>query len=199
MKKVVLDPGHGQFNNAHTVCEGVYEGTQNFKLAHMLAQLLGDHGVEVFVTRENVEDDPELEARGKLAGDVGADLFISLHSNAPGANHPNYAGVRGSEVFYSVADMEYNAWAARILNDAVVEAMNTDDRGIKIRRHPDNEALDYYSVIRNSAKYGCKHAFLIEHGFHTNEEDSKVLRSDEGLMRIAEAECCAICEILGIE
>ncbi len=198
MPKIVLDPGHGQFNNAHTTCEGVYEGTQNYKLAHFLAPLLREKGVEVYVTREKVEDDPALEARGKLAGDVGADLFISLHSNAPGANHPNYSGVRGSEVFYSISDMDFNPKAARILNDAVVKAMNTEDRGIKIRRLPDDESRDYYSVIRNSVKYGCKHAFLIEHGFHTNEEDSAVLRSGDGLKKIAEAECLAICKILGI-
>ncbi len=198
MYKIVLDPGHGQFANAHTVVEGVYEGTQNFKLAHFLAPLLRERGVEVYVTREKVEDDPELEARGRLAGEVGADLFISLHSNAPGANHPNYSGVRGSEVFYSVSDMEFNPVAARIINDAVVKAMNTEDRGIKIRRSSDNEGIDYYSVLRNSVKYGCRHAFLIEHGFHTNEEDSAVLRSDEGLMRIAEAECEAIMRVLAM-
>lgn len=199
MPLIVLDPGHGQFTNKHTVCEGVYEGTQNFKLAHMLAPLLRKKGFAVLVTRENVEDDPELEERGRLAGDNGADMFISLHSNAPGANHPNYSAVCGSETYYSIRDPEWNANAARILNDAVVKAMETEDRGIKVRRYPDREDLDYYSVIRNSAKYGCNRAFLIEHGFHTNPHDSSILRSDEGLMKIALAECEAICKIFGVE
>ena len=35
MKKglIVLDPGHGQYANAHTTKEGYYEGTQNYILA----------------------------------------------------------------------------------------------------------------------------------------------------------------------
>lgn len=195
MPLIVLDPGHGQFGNPHTTREGFYEGTQNYKLAHMLASLLREKGFDVIVTREKVEDNPELDVRGKLAGEKCADMFISVHSNAPGANNPNYSAVCGSEVFYSVTDTEWNAPVARALNDAVVAAMETEDRGIKTRRYPGAEHLDYYSVIRNAAESGCKHAFLIEHGFHTNPHDSSVLQSDEGLMRIAVAECEVLCKV----
>lgn len=195
MPLIVLDPGHGQFGNKHTTAEGFYEGTQNFKLVSMLSDLLRSKGFDVVSTRERVEDDPSLEQRGKLAGELSADMFISIHSNAPGANNPNYSAVRGSEVFYSVSDPEPNAEIALMLNRAVVEAMGTVDRGIKTRRYPGAEHLDYYSVVRNAALSGCKRAFLIEHGFHTNPEDSAVLQSDEGLMRIAEAECDVLCQI----
>ena len=199
MPLIVLDPGHGQFGNKHTTAEGFYEGTQNFKLAMMLSELLRKKGFEVVSTRERVEDDPELEERGQLAGRLGADMFISIHSNAPGASNPNYSAVRGAEVFYSVSDHDANAELALIINRAVVEAMGTLDRGIKTRRYPGAEHLDYYSVVRNAALSGCKRAFLIEHGFHTNPEDSAVLQSDEGLYRIALAECEAICKIFNIE
>ena len=189
MPLIVIDPGHGQFGNKHTTAEGFFEGTQNFKLASMLSSLLRERGFDVVMTRERVEDDPSLEERGRLAGRLGADMFLSVHSNAPGANAPNYSEIRGSEVFYSITDPDENAILALLLNRAVVEAMGTVDRGIKTRRYPGNDSLDYYSVIRNSALSGCKRAFLIEHGFHTNPEDSAVLQSDEGLYRIALAEC----------
>ena len=199
MPLIVLDPGHGQFGNKHTTAEGFYEGTQNFKLVGMLSALLRERGFDVVSTRERVEDDPSLEERGRLAGNLGADIFISIHSNAPGANNPNYSAVRGSEVFYSVSDPDPNAEIALMLNRAVVEAMGTVDRGIKTRRYPGAEHLDYYSVIRNAVQSGCKRAFLIEHGFHTNPEDSAVLQSDDGLMSIAVAECDVLCKIFNIK
>lgn len=199
MPLIVLDPGHGQFGNKHTTAEGFYEGTQNFKLVGMLSALLLEKGFDVVSTRERVEDDPSLEERGQLAGKLSADMFISIHSNAPGASNPNYSAVRGSEVFYSITDPEPNAEIALMLNNAVVKAMGTLDRGIKTRRYPGAEHLDYYSVMRHAALSGCKRAFLIEHGFHTNPEDSAVLQSDEGLMRIAVAECDVLCKIFNIE
>ena len=57
---VVLDPGHGQFGNPHTTKEGFYEGTQNFILASFLKKELEARGFEVLMTRNRVEDNPEL-------------------------------------------------------------------------------------------------------------------------------------------
>lgn len=198
MPLIVLDPGHGEKGNPHTTKAGFYEGTQNFILAGKLRSKLEAAGFTVLTTRESVTDDPSLEERGRLAGENGADMFISIHSNAPGTNAPNYSEVCGSEVFYSVTDKEWNIPVARKLNAAVVEAMQTKDRGIKIRLYPERDDVDYYGVIRHSAQSGCKHAFLIEHGFHTNPHDSSVLQSDEGLERIAEAEARVICEVFGV-
>lgn len=198
MPVIVLDPGHGQKGNPHTTKEGYFEGTQNFKLVEKLRRKLEDVGFTVYTTRPCVEDDPTLEERGSLAGKVGADMFISIHSNAPGANHPNYSEVRGSEVFYSVSDPDWNIPVAKALNLAVVEAMQTKDRGIKTRLYPDTDNVDYYGVLRHSVKSGCKRAFLIEHGFHTNPEDSAVLQSDEGLERIAQAELLVLRNVFSV-
>ena len=187
---VVLDPGHGQFGNPHTTKEGFYEGTQNFILASFLKKELEARGFEVLMTRNRVEDNPELAERGELAGKSGAALFLSIHSNAPSSSigPEKYPLVRGVETYYSVSDIEGNAPIAKALNDAVVKTMNSTDRGIKTRRYPDNDSLDYYGVIRASAGSGCKRAFLVEHGFHTNPEDSAFLQSEECLARLAAAE-----------
>ena len=187
---VVLDPGHGQFGNPHTTKEGFYEGTQNFILASFLKKELEARGFEVLMTRNRVEDNPELAERGELAGKNGAALFLSIHSNAPSSSigPEKYPLVRGVETYYSVSDIEGNAPIAKALNDAVVKTMNSTDRGIKTRRYPDNDSLDYYGVIRAAAGSGCKRAFLVEHGFHTNPEDSAFLQSEECLARLAAAE-----------
>ncbi len=187
---IVLDPGHGQFGNKHTTRDGFYEGTQNFILASFLKDELEAIGFEVKMTREKIEDNPELSERGSMSGKLGAVMFLSIHSNAPGGNPADerYSKVRGAETFYSVSDCEGNAPIARALNDAVVRTVGTEDRGIKTRRYPDNESVDYYGVLRSAAASGCKRAFLIEHGFHTNPEDSAFLQDSECLAKLAKAE-----------
>ena len=187
---IVLDPGHGQFGNKHTTRDGFYEGTQNFILASFLKDELEALGFEVKMTREKIEDNPELSERGSMSGKLGAVMFLSIHSNAPGGNPADerYSKVRGAETFYSVSDCEGNAPIARALNDAVVRTVGTEDRGIKTRRYPDNESVDYYGVLRSAAASGCKRAFLIEHGFHTNPEDSAFLQNSECLAKLAKAE-----------
>jgi N-acetylmuramoyl-L-alanine amidase len=187
---IVLDPGHGQFGNKHTTRDGFYEGTQNYILASFLKAELEAIGFDVRMTRERVEDDMGLVERGALAGNLGAVMFLSIHSNAPGGNpgEERYAKIRGAETFYSVSDCEGNAPIARDLTDAVVRTMQTENRGIKTRRYPDNESVDYYGVLRSAAASGCKRAFLIEHGFHTNPEDSAFLQNSECLAKLAKAE-----------
>ena len=195
---IVLDAGHGQFGNPYPLLENTYEGTQNFLLAGKLKACLEAKGFTVLLTRNRIEDDPSLEERGKLAGDNHAVLFLSIHSNAPGSatSKEAYHAVRGSEVYYSLADVERNAEIARALNAAVVTTMNTTDRGIKTRTYPDQPGINYYGVLRHSAAYGCPTAFIIEHGFHTNPEDAAFLASDECLQRLAEAEAEAIDRVL---
>lgn len=195
---IVLDAGHGQFGNRYPTLENTYEGTQNFILAGYLKAALEEKGFAVLLTRNSIEDDPSLEERGKLAGDNKAILFLSIHSNAPGeaTSRERYHAVRGSEVYYSMADSERNAVIARALNDAVVATMNTTDRGIKTRSYPDKPEIDYYGVLRNSAAYGCPTAFIIEHGFHTNPEDAAFLSNSECLYKLALAEAEVLDRVL---
>jgi N-acetylmuramoyl-L-alanine amidase len=194
---IMIDPGHGGQQPGAASGTGLYERDFTYKISLELKKLLEADGATVLFTRDNGAYVPEIEERRIDTYKMNPDMFISIHSNAPGANAPNYSEIRGSEVFYSITDPEVNADIALLLNNAVVKAMGTHDRGIKTRRYPGNENLDYYSVIRNSALSGCKRAFLIEHGFHTNPEDSAILQSDEGLYRIASAECDVLCKIFG--
>ena len=195
---VVLDAGHGPLGNPYPLLENTYEGTQNFKLAARLKACLEARGFTVLLTRNSIEDDPSLEERGRLAGESHADLFLSLHSNAPGsASSPEaYHAVRGSETYYSLADEARNREIAIALNAAVVSTMNTVDRGVKTRSYPDQPRVNYYGVLRHSAAYGCPTAFIIEHGFHTNPEDAAFLTDDACLQRLAEAEAEVIDRIL---
>lgn len=196
--RIVIDPGHGEKSNPHTTApgfyDGFYEGTQNFVLAAFLKEALVRRGFAVTVTRTALTENPSLEERGSAAGQSDVILFLSLHSNAPSTAIPTeqYHAIRGAEVYYSLSDAEGNLPLARALCDAVCAKMQTPDRGVKTRAYPDRPDMDYYGVLRHSAAAGCRRAFLIEHGFHTNREDSLFLRDSEALARLAEAEADVI-------
>ena len=191
---IILDAGHGQFGNPYPVIKGAYEGTRNFVLAGFLKTALEAKGFSVMLTRNTIEDDPSLEARGRLAGDNNAILFLSLHSNAPGSATPpdRYHQVKGVVVIYSLSDEEQNLPLALAFGDAVAECMNTANRGAITRTYPDQPGVDYYGVLRHSVASGCKRAFIIEHGFHTNPEDAAFLNDDACMAKLAEAEAGVI-------
>lgn len=195
---IVLDAGHGRLGNPHTTKEGFYEGTQNFVLAGFLKEELEKRGFEVLLTRNDIDDNPSLEERGTLAGKNNAILFLSLHSNAPGSATPPdiYPTIRGVCAYYSLTSPELNQPLAEALVNKISEVMNTQNRGIKTRSYPDKPDTDYYGVIRNSVQSGCRCAMLIEHGFHTNPEDSAFLQSSEKLALLAAAEAEVIDSVL---
>lgn len=197
MNTIVLDAGHGQFGNPHTVTEGFFEGTQNFILAGYLRGELEALGYKVLLTRNDIADDPSLEERSSTAGKNGAEMFISIHSNAPPSSlSPDiYSSVRGVEVYYSLTAPEDERFAAH-LSAVLAAQMGNPDRGAHTREYPDRPGVDYYGVIRGSVSSGCKHAFIVEHGFHTNPEDSALLENDGSLRDIAKAEAAAVDEYL---
>ncbi len=196
---IILDAGHGEFGNPYPVIEGVYEGTRNFVLAGHLKTALETRGFEVMLTRTHITDDPSLEARGRLAGDNGAILFLSLHSNAPGSATPpeRYNKVRGVSVYYSLSDEARNLPIALAFGEAIAACMDTENRGAMTRTYPDQPGVDYYGVLRHSAASGCKCAFIIEHGFHTNPEDAAFLNDDTCMAKLAEVEAGVIDQMFG--
>lgn len=189
---IVLDPGHGPYTNPYPAASGYYEGTQVYKLMLVLKKRLEDHGIRVITTRHKLSDDPDLTTRGSTAGKNNADLFISLHSDAIG----NYVSTaKGVSAYYSIQDTATNKPLAAKISAGVSALMGTRDRGALTRIG--NGGLDYYGVIRSSANSGCKNAFLIEHGFHSNTDDVKWLISDVKLAQIAEVETKILCEYFG--
>lgn len=191
---IILDPGHGEHGNPYPAMPGFYEGTQMWHLGQFLRDELIRLGFEVTLTRPNLTDDPSLAERGELAGKNGAIMFLSLHSNAPGLTRTpeEYVLVHGAETFYSITDPARNVPIATALTDTVVAAMGTSSRGIKTRLYPDKPDVDYYGVIRAAAQSGCRQAFLIEHGFHTNPAESAFLADLDCLRKLAKAEAAAI-------
>ena len=183
--KIILDPGHGQFGNKGVL--SYYEGTQMWKLGQYLQADLEARGWTVTNTRPKITDDPALEVRGQMAKDH--DLFISLHSNAPGPNAANYSNIRGVAIYDSVADrLDYLEVP---LCAEIARIMRTPNNGVKHRwnTRDDRQGQDYYGVLRNAVTVArCPDAMLIEHGYHTNLSDAAWLLLEQNLRLLAHVE-----------
>ena len=97
LKKVVIDPGHGGNDPGAIGRSGLREKNINLDIARRLSKILRSQGIEVVMTR-NYDTFVSLARRVDIANNAGADLFISIHSNANPAKSLN-----GFEVYY-VAD-----------------------------------------------------------------------------------------------
>jgi len=190
MPIIVLDPGHYEGYNPG-VCPGYYEGNAMMKLAVYLGDMLSQMGATVKYTRTSNSQNPSLEERGRTG--AGADMFLSLHSNA--FDDPNASGVI---TFYSVAQPGSQPFAAEI-GKATAAAMGNQFRGTETRTLPSNSSLDYYGVIRAAVAAGTKNVMLNEQGFHTNPSDCAFLNSEEGLRALADAQARAIGAYFGLQ
>ena len=184
MKTVCLDPGHDAGNLANKSPDGTYyEHEFALDMGKRIQVILERHGVAVTKTRTGGEA-VSLARRCEIANSIqGLDLFVSLHSNAAGSGWSSASG--WSAYVFSAASSGHDA-AQDILEQ--VEAA-----GIAVRTTPIMEDPSLYVLKGTVAP-----AVLIEHGFHTNQEDVKKLRNSSYRQRLAAAEARGILDYLGI-
>lgn len=166
-KIVVIDPGHGGRDPGATA-DGINEKDLNLRIAARLYILLKNLGFKVKMTRS---DDRylSLEDRVKIANDVNADIFISIHCNAASSYKAN-----GIESLYYPGSDKGKILAKEIQN-TIIDKLNRTDRGIKTR--PDLFVLKYTSMP----------TVLVECGFITNAEERKLITADRYRNDIAAA------------
>ena len=90
MKKVMLDPGHGDFDPG-AIGNGLKEADLTWNIATKTGAILEQCGVAVFYTREQYktatkDKNFELAYRCKLANEKRVDAYVSLHINAGGGS-----------------------------------------------------------------------------------------------------------------
>lgn len=196
MTRIMLDPGHaGATFNASPVVPGYYESVMTWTLAQKLKTRLIAYGFEVGLTRYNMDTDPELTERGRMA--KGYDLFISLHSNAAASETPDAPWmIHFRDDIGSTLDEESRR-VAYALGDVVSGVMGVSEpfyytRGVDFDRDGDGKLNDeYYGVLFGAKSVGVP-GIIIEHSFHTNKRAAKWLLSDSNLDRLAEAEAEAL-------
>ena len=121
---VVIDPGHGRRQpGAHY--SGVSEKEINLSVALKLENLLTARGYQVVMTRSD-DTGIGLYERAELANASGADLFVSLHSNAM-VNAPNFQGI----LTYHYPSDSSGAELAQSIQTAVCQATGGADRGVR--------------------------------------------------------------------
>ncbi|HYF35860.1 MAG TPA: N-acetylmuramoyl-L-alanine amidase [Prosthecobacter sp.] len=166
---IVVDAGHGGHDGG-AVANGVVEKHLALALAHRLRHHLESQGLRVKMTRLT-DDFLSLEDRSRLANQLGATAFVSLHLNTS-VTAPE---VTGLETYYSrrkslslrqdLLDDE-GPRLARCIQRHACRLGRAEDRGI--REKP-------YAVVSNTE---CP-AVLVECGFLTNAAEAARLSRAE--------------------
>jgi N-acetylmuramoyl-L-alanine amidase len=175
MPSIILDPGHGGFDNGAQY-DGRREKDDNLALALEVGERLSEDGYEVIYTRtEDVYDSPGQKAR--IANLSGGDVFLSFHRNS--SPNPNtYAGVE--TLVYEdegvVSDL------ARNINRQLA-GVGFQDLGVRERK-------DLVVLKRTQMP-----AVLVETGFLNTDTDNDLF--DSQFAQIADAIAEGIEEALG--
>ncbi len=110
LQKVVIDAGHGGNDPGAIGKNDLREKDVNLDVAKKLSALLRAEGVQTVLTRATDNFIP-LSTRVSIANKSGADLFISIHSNANRSR-----SLSGFEVYYvapTVSDSKRAAFTAK--------------------------------------------------------------------------------------
>ena len=188
--KICIDPGHdcAAYNPSPVVAE-YCEGQRMWDLALLLKDRLERLGVEVVMTKQQVNQAVSLTNRGKMA--KGCDCLLSLHSDAANRESPNWASAL-CQVDDRCGEMDAKSWdLGKRLCDAVAELMGVGTRMVARESSADRDGNgykdDYYGVLRGAHSVGVP-AVILEHGFHTNIGCTRWLLADENLEKLAETE-----------
>ena len=208
---IVLDPGHGGADTGAINRQlGLCESAINLKIALACRERLNQYsGVRVYMTHtgvDNIWGKSSLSRRVSVAGEVGADIFISLHINS--ANNKSANGV---EVFVPVTRHEpkYNEQCTALGESIIskVTKLGLGSRGIKTRKSGGGrvyqfddgtkEVGDYYYVVGEPISRLGIPGILVEHAFI--DADSRFLDSDEDLAALGAADADGIAAHYGLK
>ncbi|WGS63921.1 N-acetylmuramoyl-L-alanine amidase family protein [Marinitoga aeolica] len=155
---VVLDPGHGDFDPGTMGYLGTKEKDMALKVALKTKELLKKNkNIRVYLTRDT-DKFIELYNRAKIANDLHADLFVSIHLNSYLENR----SIRGSEIYYfAFSDDKYARKIARkenldmndnkdIIESRVVEKKNSIPESKKmaelLKKHVKENKIPFRSI-----------------------------------------------------
>ena len=185
--KICLDAGHfGKYNRSNVV-PAYYESEMNWKLQGFLASELESLGFEVTKTRDALEKDMGLIARGRAS--AGCDLFLSLHSNAADSEGVDYPLVitmqdgKGDQLGLAIAKK-------------IQELMQTKQAGKIGKKLASDGDGEWYGVLDGADQVGTM-GMIIEHSFHTNTKAANWMLKEDNLKAMAKAEAQIIAAHFG--
>ena len=166
-KVIVIDAGHGGKDPGTIGFSGNYEKDINLDISKKLKEKLKSNGYKVILTRDNDEYVDNL-LRAKLANKKRARVFISIHGNAM----ENNSSTNGVQVLFypnresTIGDLNNNE-LAQIMMNSLINGTGANDKGIIER-----EDL----IVLNQTKMP---AIIVECGFLSNENEEKLLLTDD--------------------
>ncbi len=176
---LIIDPGHGGKDGGGGSNSSFLEKNMNLKISLYQYNRFKKLGIPVSITRE---DDIYLSSfeRAKIVKESDAKYCISNHINAASNSE-----ARGVETIHSIYS---DGKIARVLYNAIVEL------GMKKRRVFSRESYivpgkDYYYMHRETGRVITT---IIEYGFATNKEDTKLLEKNWAIY--AESVVKSFCE-----
>lgn len=213
---IVIDPGHGGKDPGAISPNKNYEKTVVLKVSLLLGELIEKAypDVKVIYTRD---DDTfiGLAKRAKIANEIGADLFISVHANAVESSSANgfetwVLGLHKSQAALEVAKFENSAILMEENNEQTYSEFNPNDPDAYIALSMrQNAFLNQSLILANSIQKDCVSklglrnrgvkqagfmvlyratmpAVLLELGFLSNAKDEKLLTTESGQIKLAE-------------
>jgi len=214
-KTVVIDAGHGGHDPGTIGRSGLREKSVNLDVANRLCKLLRNEGVKVIMTRSTDRFIP-LEERAQIANRAGADIFLSIHSNA---NNKRY--LNGFEVYYVSGEVsDY----ARAIDSAKSSKLNISESCFAqnniylkailwdmIYSFSRAESVELANAICREAAVGMNvkilgvkgarfavlkgaqmPAVLVEIGFLSNTNEERLLKNSSYRQQVADAISCGV-------
>jgi N-acetylmuramoyl-L-alanine amidase len=174
-RTVVLDPGHGGYDNGAKAARGLNEKMLTLDVARRVKPLLESRGYHVVMTRNSDVFIP-LGGRTGISNAHSDAAFVSIH-----CNWANRRSANGVEAYY------YNPrsapLAANILRE-IAGCYGSHSRGVKF--------AGYYVLHHNE-----RPATLLELGFISNGKENASLQDPAVRQRIAEKIAIGISKIHG--
>ena len=191
-KTVCLDPGHGvESPGKCSPDKSYYEHEFALDMGRRIQAHLERCGIRVVLTRTDEHcptgkaDTNDLLKRVAISDAAGADLFVSLHSNASGNEWSNASGL----MIYTSAGPE--TASRNVAAKAVLSRMT--EAGVELRGSPLVHDMELVVTRKTAAP-----AMLIEYGFHTNRTEVALLKNGSYRAKLAEATAKGACDFLGV-
>lgn len=175
-KTIVIDPGHGSVQPGGWTDPGatgktlkVLERDVNLKVALKVQQYLTQQGARVIMTHTTGRTFLSLAGRADVANNIGADIFVSIHSNSN-----NNRAISGTSVYYYAPTWHSELSSQRWLRQRL--ALSIQNEAVKAGGRIDLGIMEEsFAVIRETKVPSV----LVEMAFLSNPEEERLLNTDQ--------------------
>lgn len=180
-KKIFIDPGHGGEDRHNKGPQNLtVEADANLNVALALRDFLQEAGVEVIMSRDK-DMTVDLKERSYMADQSGAEIFISIHHNAPGRGGDE--GINYTSTYYHAKETDYEYepcerdMAKFVQRDLAYAMRNSGGLGSFDGTYSDY--MIYPGVGFSVLRVTQIPAILVECGFFTNLHEERRLSLNE--------------------